>query len=131
MTRRGVKILLILLCTVTIEGIARANQSGKQEFLSDCARCHGVDGKGTVAYMRAVPGYTATDLTQLSANNAGKFPRQEVIDAIDGHKRFPAHFLGAMPAWGLKYQQDGPEGQERVGKKISGLVDYVESLQAK
>jgi hypothetical protein len=123
--------LLILLCIVSVGGTVCAEPAGKQDYLTDCARCHGVDGKGGIPEMRAVPGYMTVDLTQLSANNAGKFPRQEVIDAIDGRKRFPSHFLGDMPAWGLKYQQASPDGEERVRQKISGLVDYVESLQAK
>jgi hypothetical protein len=130
-TKRRVGILLILLCVVSVGRTVCADPAGKQDYLTDCARCHGVDGKGGVPEMRAVPGYMTVDLTQLSANNAGKFPRQEVSDAIDGRKRFPAHFLGDMPAWGLKYRQDGPDGEERVRQKISALVDYVESLQTK
>jgi mono/diheme cytochrome c family protein len=106
---------------------------GKQDYLTDCARCHGVDGKGGVPEMRAVPGYITIDLTELSKSNAGQFPRQEVFDAIDGRKRFPAHFIGDMPTWGLKYQQDrvNSESEEKVRRRISGLVDYVESIQAK
>jgi len=126
-----VEILLILLCIVSIDRTACAEPLGKQDYLADCARCHGIDGKGSVPKMRAVPGYMTVDLTQLSENNAGQFPRQKVFDAIDGRKRLPAHFLGDMPIWGLKYQQEGPEGEERARQKISGLVDYVESLQAK
>ena len=59
--------------------------------------------------MRAVPGYTSVDLTRLTESNGGQCPRQEVYDAIDGRKRFPAHFIGDMPTWGLKYQTSGAE----------------------
>ena len=73
------------------------------------------------------------DLTKLSAANDGKFPRQEVYDAIDGRKRFSAHFIGDMPIWGLKYQdQNGTaESEAKVRQRISALVNYIESLQAK
>jgi hypothetical protein len=59
------------------------------------------------------------------------FPARGVYDAIDGRKRFPAHFIGDMPIWGLKYDQSklGPTGEQEVKRKISALVDYIESLQ--
>ncbi len=83
--------------------------------------------------MRTVPGYIAVDLTQLSEANGGQFPRQQVYDAIDGRKRFPAHFVGDMPTWGLKYQQnkETPNSGARDERRISALVDYIESLQDK
>jgi hypothetical protein len=83
--------------------------------------------------MNAVPGYISVDLTQLSKNNNGQFPRQKVYDAIDGRKRFPAHFIGDMPTWGLKYSQASQRknSEEEVQRRISALVDYVESLQEK
>ena len=70
--------------------------------------------------MREVPGYRSVDLTRLTESNGGQFPRQEVYDAIDGRKRFPAHIIGDMPAWGLKYQPDnrGPESEENVRRRI-------------
>jgi len=110
-----------------------ADPVGRKYYLADCARCHGVDGKGSVSKMRAVPGYVTVDLTGLAENNGGQFRRQQVYDAIDGCKRFPAHFIGDMPACGLKYQPDnrGTEGEEKVRRRILALVDYIESLQAK
>jgi cytochrome c len=128
----SVALLFILMSIVIMEKSACA-ASGRTDYLADCARCHGVDGKGRVPQMRAVPGYTSVDLTRLTESNGGQFPRQEVYDAIDGRKRFPAHFIGDMPTWGLKYQQDdrAPESEEKVRRRISALVDYVESLQPK
>lgn len=110
-----------------------ADSPGKQAYLQDCARCHGTDGTGNSSAMRAVPGYVAVDLTKLSASNGGKFPRQKVYDIIDGRKRFSVHFIGDMPIWGLKYQdQNGDAANEaKVRHRISALVDYIESMQAK
>ena len=130
-TRFGVVVLCVTILAVAVGGIGFAELSGKADYVADCARCHGVDGKGDAAAMRAVPGYRAVDLTQLSKRNNGKFPGQEVYGTIDGRKRFPAHYVGGMPTWGLKYQQDRltPESEEKVKRRISALVDYIESLQ--
>jgi mono/diheme cytochrome c family protein len=122
-------LLIILVCTPMVQ----ADPPGKQAYLTDCAKCHGTDGTGNSPRMRDVPGYVSVDLTKLSAANDGKFPRQEVYDAIDGRKRFSAHFIGDMPIWGLKYQdQNGTaESEAKVRQRISALVNYIESLQAK
>jgi mono/diheme cytochrome c family protein len=116
-----------------VGGTASGNPLGKDDYLADCARCHGVDGKGRGQGMSAVPGYISVDLTQLSKKNDGQFPRQEVYDAIDGRKRFPAHFIGDMPTWGLKYNQAklGPDNEKKLKRRISALVEYIESLQEK
>jgi mono/diheme cytochrome c family protein len=116
-------------------GSACADSPAKETYLADCARCHGAGGKGNVAAMREVPGYKSVDLTQLSKENEGRFPRQKVYDVIEGRKRFPAHFIGDMPTWGLQYSEDdeklGPEAKARVKRRISALVDYIKSIQEK
>ncbi len=132
MTTYSAVLCCILLWTLMVVGSASADPAGKEYYLADCARCHGVDGKGGVGEMRAVRGYISVDLTQLSKKHNGQFPRQEVYDAIDGRKRFPPHFVGDMPVWGPQYQEQlGPVSEEKVKQKISALVDYVESLQQK
>ena len=130
---RGVALLCIMLCAVMVGGTAHGGPGTKIDYLANCVRCHAVDGKGGVPEMSAVPGYISVDLTQLSKENAGRFPRQEVYDAIDGRKRFPAHLIGDMPTWGLIYEQTElrPDSEEKVKRRILALVDYVESLQEK
>jgi len=134
MPRCKVILFSVLLCLIAV-GSASADSSGKSDYLADCARCHGVDGKGRVPAMREVKGYISVDLTQLSKANGGQFPRQAVDDAIDGRKRFPAHFIGDMPTWGLEYQEknqeSGAAGPEKAKRRISALADYIESLQEK
>jgi hypothetical protein len=89
MTRRNAVLFSILLSALMVGGSASGDPAGKDDYLADCAHCHGVDGKGGVGEMRAVRGYISVDLTQLSKKNNGQFPHQEVYDAIDGRKRFP------------------------------------------
>jgi Cytochrome c len=131
--KRNTLTVMVVLLWLTAFGNAFAQPSGKADYMADCARCHGEDGKGSVAAMRHVKGYVSVDLTRLAKANGGVFPHQEVYDSIDGRKRFPAHFVGDMPTWGLKYQQ--PEralpGQASVARRISALVSYIESIQEK
>ncbi len=133
--KRNTLTVMAVLLWLTAFGNAFAQTSGKTDYMADCARCHGADGKGSVAAMREVKGYVSVDLTQLSKANGGVFPHQEVYGAIDGRKRFPAHFVGDMPTWGLKYQQpdrDLPPGAEQeVTRRISAVVSYIESIQQK
>ncbi|MGO9604646.1 MAG: c-type cytochrome [Candidatus Binataceae bacterium] len=115
-------------------GTASAQSSGKQAYLADCARCHGPDGTGHVPAMREVPGYRSVDLTQVAKENGGQFPRQEVLDAIEGSKRFPAHLVGGMPIWGRAYGQGenlSDADQRKVKDKIAALVEYIGSIQEK
>jgi hypothetical protein len=134
MTRYKTILFLVLMWVIPI-GIACADSPAKEAYLADCARCHGTHGKGHAAAMRAVPGYKSVDLTQLSKENGGRFPRQKVYDAIEGRKRFPAHFIGDMPTWGLQYREDDekldPEAKARIRRRISALVDYIQSIQEK
>jgi len=124
-------MLCILVSILAIGRSSYAARSGRDEYLGDCARCRGADGKGESPQMRAVPGYISVDLTRLAANNNGEFPRQEVYHSIDGRKRFPAHFIGDMPAWGGQYQheQKGTKDEDAIHRRILLLVNYVESLQ--
>jgi mono/diheme cytochrome c family protein len=128
-------VLFSVLLWLVSAGSVSAGESGKRDYLTDCAPCHAADGKGRVPAMREVKGYRSVDLTQLSRTHGGQFPRQTVYDAIDGSARFPLHFVGDMPRWGLRYQDKnkdlGAQDREEIRRKISALVDYIESLQAK
>jgi len=127
--------VMAVLLWLTAFGNSFAQPSGKADYMADCARCHGADGKGSVGAMKHVKGYVSVDLTQLGKAKGGRFPRQEVYDSIDGRKRFPAHFVGSMPTWGLKYQLPDreltPGAEQDVARRISALVSYIESIQDK
>jgi hypothetical protein len=111
--------------------------TARKDFVLHCADCHGVDGKGNGPATQVIPGFKPTDLTVLSKTHSGKFPRQEVYDIIDGRKRLPGHYDADtdMPLWGLTFQPAGrefsPEAEEKVKRRLSGLVDYIEGIQQK
>lgn len=57
--------------------------SGREGFMTYCAGCYGVSGKGdgVIAELLKI---TPENLTQMSVKNGGKFPRQRAIEVIDG-----------------------------------------------
>ena len=87
--RRFVLVLLLVSWFVAAQQVktqghpASARASGKALFRQYCASCHGDDGKGAgpaaVAFKVQPP-----DLTALSRQNRGEFPRDRVIQAIRG-----------------------------------------------
>ena len=114
-----------------------APSSAKKDFVLHCADCHGVDGKGNGPAVQVIPGFKPVDLTNLSKNHEGQFPRQDVYDIIDGRKRLPGHYDSDtdMPLWGLMFHPEGrefsKEAEEKVKARLSALVNYVEGIQQK
>lgn len=106
------------------------SNSGKDMFNSYCAVCHGKDAKGNgpaASAMKTPP----TDLTGLAKNASGKYPAAHVAAVIKGQASTPSHGNADMPVWGPLFSSidQGHEGQ--VQQRITNLVDYVDTLQAK
>lgn len=110
---------------------------GKADFRTYCAACHGVSavGDGTVAEFMTI---SAANLTRLSWKNAGMFPRQKVIEVIDGRAEVRVHGLRDMPVWGDWFNteavgpgMDATTREEIVRVRINSLADYIETLQVK
>lgn len=106
------------------------SNSGKEMFDSYCAVCHGKDAKGdgpAASAMKTAP----TDLTLLAQKNAGKYPAPHVAAVIRGQATTPSHGSQDMPIWGPLFSSlsQGHEGQ--VQQRITNLVAYIESVQAK
>lgn len=109
---------------------------GKREFDSNCANCHGADGKGGgvyVEYLRRSP----PDLSRLSQRNGGVFPITRVYDVIEGAG--VGHGTRDMPIWGqdyriqaAEYYMDTPYNAESyVRGRILALAEYLNRLQSK
>ena len=111
---------------------------GKREYVSNCAVCHGLTGKGDGVYKEFL-NKSPSDLTSLAKANKGVFPYQKVYEIIDGRQQVKEHGPGDMPIWGAEYRAKGaadyletpydPEAYVRA--RITALVEYVYRLQAK
>jgi mono/diheme cytochrome c family protein len=119
--------------TPTVKHVPITNtpsNSGKEMFNSYCAVCHGKDGKGdgpAASALKTPP----IDLTALAQKNGGKYPAAHVAAVIKGQATTPSHGSQDMPVWGPLFSSisQGHEGQ--VQQRITNLVTYIDSLQAK
>ncbi len=107
-----------------------ARATGKSLFLDCCASCHAEDAKGAgiagLGFKVQPP-----DLTTLSRQNHGKFPRDRVVQAIRGERMPTAHGSTDMPVWGPVFLALTNMNQAEVRKRISDLTEYIQSLQVK
>jgi mono/diheme cytochrome c family protein len=104
--------------------------SGKQLFKQNCAACHGNDLKGNGP---APPPFkdVPPDLTLLARSHGGKFPEKYVEDVLRNGVVLPAHGPAEMPAWGTDFRARDKMDSAQVNQRISNLVNYIKSLQAK
>lgn len=134
----GMPLLLalgLLLAGTSVLAQGKADL-GKREYDSNCANCHGVDGKGGGAYVEFLK-RTPTDLTMLAKRNGGVFPISRVYDVIDGAG--VGHGSRDMPVWGQDYRVKAGEyyvdvpydSEVFVRNRILALTEYLSRLQAK
>jgi mono/diheme cytochrome c family protein len=104
--------------------------SGQQMYFNYCASCHGVNGKGdgpAAAALKMPP----TDLTALSRNNHGEFPETHIVTVLEYGSEIPSHGSAGMPVWGPilgKIETVNPQVKQL---RISNLIRYLKTLQAK
>ena len=104
--------------------------SGKDMFNNYCAVCHGKDGKGSgpaAAALKTPP----ADLTVLAKSSGGKYPAPHVAAVIRGQATTTAHGSQDMPVWGPLFSSISQGHEAQVQQRITNLVTYVETLQAK
>ncbi len=110
---------------------------GEQDYKNNCAVCHGAIGKGDGEAVAVLPALKPKDLSQLTKNNHGQFPAQEIYQAIDGRDNIAAHELGGgrMPTWAVSWQlgegQPNPTSEANTRQRIQDLVSYIKTLQEK
>lgn len=104
--------------------------SGKEMYTEYCAACHGTNGKGTgpaASSMKAAP----ADLTQLAKKNDGKYPANHIAAVLKFGSGPGAHGSAEMPVWGPLFKSLDKFHDATVQQRISNLVGYIETLQAK
>jgi hypothetical protein len=108
--KRAASVLVCLSLLAGFASLARPQDSdaGQQEFLKNCAECHGADGKGG-GPRGAKLGAKPADLTRLAKNNHGVFDAAAVYQIIDGRKSGSrAHLSKDMPVWGCRHPSSPP-----------------------
>ena len=112
---------------VPVKNISPA--AGQQMYVTYCATCHGMDGKGTgpaAAALKIAP----PDLTQLAKKNNGQFPSQEVQRTILGDAMMPAHGSKDMPVWGgLFSAMCSGSTKNEASMRVYNITEYVKTLQ--
>lgn len=104
--------------------------SGKEMFAQYCASCHGAGGKGNgpaASSMKVAP----ADLTQLTKTHDGKYPADHLVAVLRFGSGPGAHGSKDMPVWGPLFKSLDKYHESAVQQRITNLVEYVETLQAK
>ena len=96
--------------------------SGAELYRTHCASCHGNDLKGKAP---------APDLTRLAERHGGKFPDAYVVDVMRCRVLLPAHGPSEMPVWGADFRSSERLNEPEATSRITNLVNYIKSLQAK
>jgi cytochrome c oxidase cbb3-type subunit 3 len=105
------KTALIVGCVALLSGnaIASSGMPGQALFGSNCAACHGVDGKGSKMGLSLKP-FPARNLTALSATVGRDELRRIIAYGIKGTKMVPK-----------KYDLDSAE--------IEDVIDYIQTFE--
>jgi hypothetical protein len=100
--------LIAALITPTASVFPQAEDQGQQNFLVNCAQCHGADAKGDgprSAELHIKP----ADLTLLAKKNNGVFDAGAIYQVIDGRESGSRPHLSVdMPIWGCRHQGPAP-----------------------
>lgn len=72
-----------------------------------------------------------TDLTLLAKNSRGKYPASHVAAVIHGQATTASHGSQDMPVWGPLFSSISQGHEAQVQQRITNLVGYIETLQAK
>ena len=133
----GLGLLFSMASTNALEKAAQL-KLGENEYMSNCAACHGADAKGA-GPVAAVLSVKPSDLTKISKKFNGQFPEEHVYKVIDGREMMNPHGDTDMPVWGhrymsMAYQKAGEvphelDAQALAFGRISSLVGYLESIQ--
>jgi mono/diheme cytochrome c family protein len=119
-----------LLIIISLFAEKASAQSGKKDYQNYCAGCHGLDGKGKGTWK----GAKVPDLTQLSLDNGGKFPVEEIRKVVDGRSQTRWHQRQReMPYWGevFSMENEPPASKAKTEARIDAIVRYIQGFQEK
>ena len=110
--------------------LAIESLTGRDNYVMYCSTCHGAEGRGDGPVAAALT-TKPSDLTVLSRENGGTFPRARVMSFITGaeRERVRAHGSGGMPAWGPIFSALD-SSDTRARQRLDNVVRYLESIQS-
>jgi mono/diheme cytochrome c family protein len=100
---------------------------GSALYQGYCAGCHGPSGAGDGPVSQSLA-VGMQDLRKISERNGGAFPRQRLLDMIDGRELRAAHGTPDMPVWGWEFRRV-EESPAHAQARIDALVSYLEAIQ--
>jgi len=123
--------LALLVCAAWVQGQTGARdeaavKSGKALYTQHCVSCHGAGGSGDGPAASALKVHPA-DLTKISQKYSG-FPRDKVMDWIDGEKFALGHGTREMPIWGKRFKRTS-DTSSGTPSEVQSLAKYLESIQ--
>ena len=138
------QIYLIVEYLRSIQGVAAAAQAepaevetkkvvqvGEDQFLRNCASCHGMSGVGD-GYVGKLLETPPANLRTIAERNGGTFPALKIAEIIDGRQEVKAHGPREMPVWGRRFSEMKPPGighGSAVRGEVMLYVTYLQSIQ--
>jgi mono/diheme cytochrome c family protein len=104
--------------------------SGAYLYRTFCATCHGETGKGD-GPVADIADRRPSDLTVLTRNNGGTYPRDRVISVLENVAPLPGHEPPAMPNWRNVLKTTEGSDERVIRKRLEALADHVGTLQQK
>ncbi|MGB0034196.1 MAG: c-type cytochrome [Candidatus Acidiferrales bacterium] len=104
--------------------------SGAELYKRHCAACHGNDLRGNGPAPPPFREWTP-DLITLAQRNRGEFPEAYVVKVLRNGVQIPGHGPAEMPIWGVTFKESEQLNEAQLRLRISELVDYLKSHQAK
>jgi mono/diheme cytochrome c family protein len=139
LTLCGFGLSLILAGAFSAQSTATAQEpvsnrsqviAGANNFAQYCVACHGTDAKGT-GTLAATLNPKPANLTLLTSHNSGTYPREMVLQVIDGSKKVKGHGGGDMPQWGEAFKASNGADEAEARRRIEALAAYLETIQVK
>jgi len=141
------RLAIVAGAIIVFSGGAAAQNvdTGKAEYLSSCAACHGIDGKGNGPVTKVLKKSPA-DLTILAKKNNGVFPLNALYEIVDGRQSIDGHGTREMPIWGYRFTPPDrlnlklgddyiflPPGSAEpvIHARILAILDYLNRIQEK
>ncbi len=120
---------LALLAPPAMAEDAKPLVSGQNEYIWNCADCHGLDGRGKGPLAEALVRPPA-DLTTIEKRNMGVYPADALYDVIAGRAQVIGHQSFQMPRYWERFKQsEGQPGFDKAEVRIKAIVEYLRTLQ--